>query len=142
MTTPRRVPTKADLEVTIVELRTALGRAEEQIATLSEQLAEAGKPIVSEKHRHEAELAGRIVELEAFLKDAKAASGKREQELLERIAKLEKPAKVEAKPQTTLAPAQPQSALVPLRTRANDMKREVISFPAPIKDADDEGWFL
>jgi chromosome segregation ATPase len=133
MTTPRRAPTKADLEVTIVELRTALGRAEERIATLSEQLAEAEKPIVSEKHHHEADLAKRIVELEAFLKDAKAASGKREQELLQRIAKLEKPAKVEEKPTT---------ALIPVRSRANDMKREVISFPAPIKDADDEGWFL
>jgi chromosome segregation ATPase len=132
MTTPRRAPTKADLEVTIVELRTALGRAEEQIATLSEQLAEAEKPIVSERHHHEADLAKRIAELEAFLKDAKAASGKREQELLDRIAKLEKPAKVEEKP---------PSALMPVRTKANDMKREVISFPAPI-DADDEGWFL
>jgi chromosome segregation ATPase len=133
MTTPRRAPTKADLEVTIVELRTALGRAEEQIATLSEQLAEAEKPIVSERHHHEADLAKRIAELEAFLKDAKAASGKREQELLDRIAKLEKPAKVEEKPPSTL---------MPVRTKANDMKREVISFPVPIKDADDEGWFL
>jgi hypothetical protein len=36
----------------------------------------------------------------------------------------------------------PPSALMPVHSRANDMKREVISFPAPIKDADDEGWFL
>jgi chromosome segregation ATPase len=142
MNTPRRVPTKADLEVTIVELRTALGRAEERIAALAEQLSEAEKPKVPENRRHDADLAKRVAELEAFLKDAKAASGKREQELLERIAKLEKPTKVEAKPQTTLTPAQPQSALVPLRARANDMKREVISFPAPLQDADDEGWFL
>lgn len=142
MNTPKRVPTKADLEVTIVELRTALGRAEEQIATLSEHLAEAEKPSVSPKHHQEAVLVKRVAELEAFLIDAKAASGKRERELLDRIAQLEKPAKAEAKPQTTLAPTKPQSALVPLRTKANDMKREVISFPAPIQDADDEGWFL
>jgi hypothetical protein len=41
-----------------------------------------------------------------------------------------KPAKVEEKP---------PSALMPVGSQANDMKREVISCPAPIKDADDEG---